>query len=131
MKCAEKIISADGAKAAAQKINFEKTVLTYVLWDRTNTNPLPIYVGTAKSKARIENHARKAAGNAKLARKSNHIEFAEFVERKAKKHGPGWIGFSLYSHQSFDAAKAHEVNLIEQNGLKRFGGKLFNRTLSG
>ena len=131
MNYPESIVSADRAKALAREINFGQTAVSYVLWDRTGAEPLPFYVGTAKSQSRIDNHARKALGNAKLARKSKHTEFAEYVETNAKKHGPEWIGFCLYQHSSMDEAKTHEVSLIEKYGLKKTGGKLFNRRMSG
>ena len=132
MEYSEKIMSAGCAKAYARKLNFGTTVLTYVLWDRTTTpKPQPIYVGTAKSQSRIDNHARKANGGTSLTRKSGAIPLAEHVERQSKNHGPDWIGFSFHQHNSFDDAKVTERELIQGWGIKKLGGKLFNRQMSG
>ena len=131
MEYSQRIVSANSAKALTRKINFKKTVLTYVLWDRTTEEPRPIYVGTAKSQGRIDNHARKAHGGTTLTRKSGHIEFATYVERQAKINGPEWLGFSFHQHDSFESAKITETALIRDWGLRKHGGKLFNRRLAG
>ena len=131
MEYPEKIMSAICAKAYARKINFGDTVLTYVLLDRTTPEPQPIYVGTAKSQSRIDNHARKAIGGTSLTRKSGALALAEHVEGQSENHGSDWIGFSFRQHRSFDDAKATERELIQGWGIKKLGGKLFNRKMSG
>ncbi len=131
MEYSERILSADAAKAMAGTLNFEKTVLTYVLWDRSISEPQPIYVGTAKTKGRIDNHARKANGGTSLTRKSRAIEFAEYVERRAKNAGPEWLGISLHKHDCFEEAKITERDLIKEWGIRKDGGKLFNRQMNG
>ena len=115
----ERIYSAKQAKQFAAKVNFDREVLTYILVHRLSDAFCPFYVGTAKSKSRIDNHARKANGVATLTRKSNHIEFAKYVERQAKIHGPEWIGFCIYRHSSHEQAQDQERALIAKFGLKK------------
>ena len=131
MNYPEIIVSTHRAKALARQINFEQTVLTYVLWDQTAAEPQPIYVGTAKSQSRIDNHARKAYGGTNLTRKSGHKTFADYVERQAKNYGPDWLGFTFHQHDSFESAKIKEQSLIQDWGIKKNGGRLFNRQLTG
>ena len=127
----QRIMSANSAKSAARKINFDRTALTYVLWDRSISEPQPIYVGTAKTKERIDNHARKAKGGTSLTRKSRAFEFAEYVERQAKNIGPEWLGISFHEHDCFEEAKSTERGLIQKWGIRMNGGKLFNRQMNG
>ena len=90
----------------------------------------PIYVGAAKGRNRIYNHAKKDNGNAKLARKADHINFAEYIEERAE-NGPGWLRITLRPHRNPREAEKEEKVLIAKWGTRTRGGILFNRSLSG
>ena len=131
-KSLDRIYSAEQAKSFASKVKFNQgETITYILAHRLKDEFTPLYVGTAKQKSRIDNHARKAFGNTNLTRRSKHILFAEYIEEQSKKYGPEWIGFCLSVHKTRDKAESKERELIQKYGIQKKGGKLFNRRMGG
>jgi len=80
---------------------------------------------------RIYGHANKDKGNVKMARKSKHHDFADYIEDVYHSHGEGWLGISLRSHRNSELAKKDEVFLIKKWGRKYDQGTLFNRSATG
>ena len=132
MEPEKRIYSAEQAKRFAAGVKFDRgETITYILSHRLQKEFTPFYVGTAKCKSRIDNHARKAFGNANLTRRSKHIQFAEYVETQARQYGPDWIGFCLNVHGNKEEAELHERELIKKYGIQKKGGRLFNRRERG
>lgn len=106
------LLTPEEARKEAWRFNFDKGVLTYILWDITESaNSLParpLYVGTAKAISRIYGHANKNHGDNKQAIKSNHPEFATHIKTKADTHGLGWLRLTLRKHRNYDAAQKDE-----------------------
>lgn len=130
-----KLLIIEEAKAEAARFNFNPRTLTYVLWDNTQRElelpARPLYVGTAEGPSRIIGHARKDRGNAPRDRTHRNPGLSAHVEAAFKKHGEGWLRFTLRQHATLDAAKADEQVLIGEWGIVSQGGLLFNRRLGG
>ena len=98
----------------------------YTLWD-INTG-FPVYVGTAKTAARLRVHLKKDEPSREQTKHlQDNVAFHQYV----KKQKSGWLGVSSTFHTDAPQATLSERALILEYGIRHQGGQLFNRRMSG
>ena len=104
----------------------DKIEACYVLWDRRDARP--VYVGTAQSKGRIRAHLLKdGVRDGKIGLTHRNKKFFDYVNAQPV----GWLGVTFELFETKANAREAERAAISKFGIRRNGGSLFNRQMSG
>ena len=118
------IMSADACRRKLAALPSE-IAACYTIWDRVPG--VPVYVGTARSPARIRSHLQKdhmRTGN--LGKLIINKPFYDYVLRQPI----GWLGISFDLYDDETSARAFERARIAEYGMWP-NGSLFNRSAGG
>jgi len=97
-----------------------------VLWDRCNAKP--VYVGTARNKGRIRAHLLKdSVRDGKIGLTHRNRKFFDYVNSQPV----GWLAVTFDLFETKAKARVAERAAISKFGIRRDGGSLFNRQMSG
>ena len=104
----------------------DKIEACYVLWDRRDARP--VYVVTAQSKGRIRAHLLKdGVRDGKIGLTHRNKKFFDYVNAQPV----GWLGVTFELFETKANAREAERAAISKFGIRRNGGSLFNRQMSG